>query len=197
MIDSQQDVLFGEASRSVSLKLIAAIAALVVTAVVLTGYMLLRRKHAQNTAQLAPAVEAHKPPKALVMVDEALLKGGNTILGGTVKNTSVEKLDGLGVELELKRRNDGSTETQLVALQPMQLEPQQEGRYSVQLRAQDYSYARLVGLKSGSNIVPYSTAPGQKRPLERLDTKTITIGKPSGGKPGEFLNSPDNPARVP
>jgi hypothetical protein len=163
--------------------------------------MLLRRKHAQNTAQLAsansPVVEPHQPPKALVMVDEALLKGGNTILGGTVKNTSVEKLDGLGVELELKRRNDGSTETQLVALQPMQLEPQQEGRYSVQLRAQDYSYARLVGLKSGSNIVPYSTAPGQKRPLERLDTKTITIGKPSSGKPGEFLNSPDNPTRVP
>ncbi len=41
------------------------------------------------------------------MVDEALLQGGKTILGGTVKNTSTEKLDGLAVELELKRRNDG------------------------------------------------------------------------------------------
>ena len=41
------------------------------------------------------------------MVDDALLQGGKTIIGGTVKNTSGEKLEGLAVELELKRRKDG------------------------------------------------------------------------------------------
>lgn len=196
MIDSQQEEIFAEATRSVPRKVIAAIAALVVTALVLTGYVLLKNRHAQNTAQLAPGVEARKPPKALITVDEALLQGGKTILGGTVKNTSNEQLDGLAVELELKRRNDATAELQLIALQPPQLAPQQEGRYSVQLKAQDYSFAKLVGLKSGTNVVPYATAPGQKRPPERLDSKTITIGKPSQ-KSGEFLNSPDNPARVP
>ncbi len=128
MIDSQQDEVFAEATRSVSRKLIAAIAALVVTALVLTGYLLLKRRHAQNTAQLVvPGAEARKPPKALITVDEAMLQSGKTILGGTVKNTSTEQLDGLAVELELKRRNDATAELQLIALQPSQLAPQEEG----------------------------------------------------------------------
>jgi hypothetical protein len=57
----------------------------------------------------------------------------------------------------------------------------------------------LVALKAGPNLVPlpYTTAQGQKRPPERLESKTITIGKPSPSKRGEFLNSPDNPSRVP
>lgn len=196
MIDSQQEEIFEADTRSVSRKLIAAIAALVVTALVLSGYLLLRRRHAQTTAQMTPVAEVRQPPKALITVDEAMLQGGKTILGGTVKNTSAEQLDGLAVELELKRRNDATAEVQLIALQPTQLAPQQEGRYSVQLKAQDYSFAKLVGLKAGPNVVPYTTAPGQKRPPERLESKTVTIGKPAS-KPGEFLNSPDNPARVP
>jgi hypothetical protein len=132
------------------------------------------------------------------MVDDALLQGSKTLIGGTVRNTSSEKLEGLSVEVELKRRKDGVSETQLVALQPAQLEPEQEGRYSLQLKAQDYGSARLVALKAGPNLVPlpYTTAQGQKRPPERLESKSITVDKPSS-KGGEFLNSPDNPARVP
>ena len=202
MIETE-DELFAESKRSVIPKLLAGIAALVITALVFTGYAFLRKRHAQEAASLSAssqlATEPRQPPKALVLVNEALLQGGKTIIGGTVKNTSAEKLEGLSVEIELKRRKDGVAEKQLLALQPDQLEPEQEGRYSLQLKPQDYGSARLVGLKAGPNLVslPYATAQGQKRPPERLESKTITVGKPSSSKRGGFLNSPDNPARVP
>ena len=116
-----------------------------------------------------------------------------------MKNTSKEKLEALTVELELKRRQGGVSETQLVALQPAQLEPEQDGRYSLELKAQDYGSARLIGLRAGSNqaSLPFATAPGQKRPAERLESKTVIVNRPSSGKGGEFLNTPDNPVRVP
>src|SRR4030095_12949186 len=161
MINSQHDELFEEPNRSILPKLLAAGAALFITALVFTGYTLLRKRHSQNTAALVPAtVPPPPPPKALVIVDEALLKGGNSILGGTVRNTSNEKLEGLSVELELRRRKDGGLESQVVPLDPRNLEPQQEGRYSLPLRAQDYNSARLVGLKAGPGLaaLPYATA---------------------------------------
>lgn len=203
MIDSQKDELYVEPRRSLGPMLLAGIAALLITALVFVGYAVLRKRHAQSSGLLvsspsAGSVEPRKPPKALVIVDEALLQGNKTIIGGTVRNTSSEKLEKVSVELELKRRKDGVSETQIVALDPAQLEPSQEGRYALQLKAQDYGSARLIALKTGSNLepLPFATAPGQKRPPERLETKTITVGKPAG-KGGEFLNSPDNPARVP
>lgn len=199
MIDSHEDELFVEPKRSVGPKILAGLAALVITALVFTGYALLRKRHAQVALSSQPPAAAPKqPPKALIIVDEALLQGSNTILGGTVRNTSTENLEGLSVELELKRRKDGAAENHLVALDPTQLAPEQEGRYSLQLKVQDYGSARVVGLKAGPKLVPlpYTTAPGQKRPPERLESKTVTVGKPAS-KGGEFLNSPDKPARVP
>lgn len=203
MIESHQDELFVESKRSVAPMALAAISALIITGLVFTGYTLLRKRHAEDSGSLAlsssaPTTEARKPPKALIVIDEALLQGGKTTIAGTVRNTSAEKLEGLSVELELKRRKDGVTESHLLPLDPPQLEPQQEGRYSLQLKAQDYSSARLIGLKAGPGLLalPYTTSQGQKRPLERLETKTITVGK-GAKKGGEFLNSPNNPARVP
>lgn len=202
MLDSHQEEVFMEPQRSVGPKLLAGLAALLVTALVFTGYALLRKRHAQSSGSLllsssGETVEPQQPPKALVIVDEALLQGNKTIIGGTVRNTSKEKLEGVSVEMELKRRRDGVAETQIVALEPAQLEPEQEGRYALQLKVQDYGSARLVALKAGPNLEPvaFATAPGMKRPPERLETKTITVGKPAKG--GGFLNSPDNPARVP
>lgn len=201
MTNSQQDPLFVEPQRSALPKALAALAAILITALVFSGYALLRKRHAQSTAALVTAgneQQPRQPPKALILVDEALLQGGKTTIGGTVRNTSAEKLDGLSVELELKRRADGVAESKLLKLEPAELEPQQEGRYLLQVKTQDYGSARLVGLKGGPQFaaLPYTTAPGQKRPLERLETKKVTVGKPAG-KGGEFLNSPDNPARVP
>lgn len=204
MIDSHYEEVFVESQRSVVPKLLAGLAALVITALVLFGYTVLRKRHAQDAASLAslsqpPGAEPRQPPQALVMVDDALLQGSKTTIGGIVRNTSAQKLEGLSIELELKRRKDGSVEKQIIALNPAQLEPQQEGRYSLELKAHDYSSARLVALKSGPNLVPlpFATAQGQKRPPERLESKTIIINKPAGSKSGEFLNTPDNPVRVP
>jgi membrane-associated protease RseP (regulator of RpoE activity) len=194
-----QDHLFEEPKRSVLPTVLAGVAALLITGLVFGGYTLLRKRHADSSIALnppAPAAEI-KPPQALVVVDEALLKNGQTTLGGVVRNTSNQKLENLAVELELKRRMDGGIDTQLVPLNPATLEPQQEGRYSLQLKAQDYSSAHLSGLKSGASKtdLAFTTAAGQKRPLERLEPKTIIVNRPSKG--GDFLNSPDNPARVP
>ena len=202
MLDSHQEEVFIEPQRSVGPKLLAAIAALLVGALVFTGYAFLRKRHAQSSGSLllssGETVESAKPPKALVIVDEALLQGNKTIIGGTVRNTSGEKLERVSVEMELKRRKDGVAETQMVALEPGQLEPQQEGRYALLLKVQDYGSAKLVALKAGPKLesVPFTTAPGTKRPPERLQTKTITVGRPASKGAG-FLNSPDNPARVP
>ena len=198
MIESHQSELFVEPRSSAGPKLLAALAALLVTALVFAGYTLLRKRHAGTLVSSQPASTIGKPPKALIVIDEALLQGGKTTIGGIVRNTSSEKLEGLAVELELRRRKDATIETRAIALAPANLEAQQEGRYLLELKAQDYSSARLVGLKAGPNAVPlpYATAQGQKRPLERLEPKTIIVGRPSG-KGGEFLNSPDNPARVP
>ncbi len=204
MIETQQDERFMEPRGSLAPKLLAAGAALVITALVFTGYTLLRKRHAQESASQAtssqPATaEPRQPPRAVVLVDHPRLEGNKTTIAGTVKNTSKEKLEGLSVELELKRRRDGASETQLVALQPSQLDPEQEGRYSLELKAQDYGSARLIGLKAGPSQapLPFTTAPGQKRPPERLESKTVIVKKPSSGKRGEFLNTPDNPVRVP
>lgn len=201
--DSQQDELFIEPRGSLGAKVVAGIVALVITAAVLTGYTLIRKRHAEKAASLSPpsqglSAQPKGPPKALILVDDAMLQGGKTIIGGTVKNTSNEHLSGLAVELELKRRKDAVAERKLVPLEPSQLEPQQEGRYSLEVKGQEYGSVRLVDLKVGSNSssIAYTVAQGQKRPLERLESKTVTVGK-RPGKPGEFLNSPDNPARVP
>ena len=201
MIDSN-DELFAEPRRLVGPKVLAGISAIVITALVFTGYALLRKRHAQQSASLAsqaaPPAEPRQPPKALVMVDDALLQGSKTIIGGTVKNISSDKLKGLSVEVELKRRKDGGAERQLIGISPSQLDPDQEGRYLLELKVQDYGSARIVALKAEPNqmLLPYTTAQGQKRPPERLESKTIVVGKPSS-KHGDFLNSPDKPARVP
>ena len=201
MSDCLQEELFVEPKSSTSRKLIEALAAVVITVAVLAGYGYLRRRHAENTAaSLAaarPSPEPRQSPKALIVVDEALLKGGTTTIAGTVKNTSSEPLGPLSVEVELKRRKDGGADVKLVALEPQDLDPQQESRYSLQLKAQDYSSARVTALRMGSETaVAFTTAQGQKRPLERLESKTVVVGKPKS-KGGEFLNTPDTQARVP
>jgi hypothetical protein len=115
-----------------------------------------------------------------------------------VKNISQETLAGLAVDLELKRRAGGNSERMTVALTPTRLEPNQEGTYSLKLPAQHFSGVRLVSLTIEPNAtqVAFTTGAGQKRPLERLEPKVVVVPRPPS-KGGEFLNTPDNPARVP
>jgi hypothetical protein len=199
---SEQEEIFADSKSSLIPKVLGASLALLLTAGLFIGYTALRKRHAEKNSALNPGetqtAEPRKPPKALVLVDDAMLQGSKTIIGGTVRNTSAEKLGDVSVELELKRRKDGVSEKRLVELEPASLEPQQEGRYSLHLVARDYGSVRLVALRGGPDSLPlpHTTGQGQKRPLERLESKTITLEKRSS-KRDEFLNSPDNPARVP
>jgi hypothetical protein len=78
---------------------------------------------------------------------------------------------------------------------PAQLQPEQEGSYSVTLPVQKFASIRLVGVKADpqSALIAYSSSQGKKRTPERLQPEIVK----RSGKPGEFFNSPDNPARVP
>lgn len=201
MSDSIHEELLLIPKSSIGLKIIAAIAALAVAALFLGGYFYLRQRHAEGVARsnIVPAPEQRQPPKAMILVDDPTLSGGKTTLAGTVRNTSNESLAGLQVELELKSRKGAGSEKRLVKLEPADLQPEQEGRYSLQVQAQDYSSARLVALRSGADLasIPYTAGQGHKRQPERLESKTITIDKRPPGKRDDFLNTPDTPARVP
>src|SRR6266550_680189 len=161
--ESDHEEIFIEASESSGLKIVAALSALLITALVFVGYAYLRKRNLQSAApsQQAASAQPKAPPKALILVDEALLQGSNTLLAGTVKNISNERLSALAVELEVKRRSDGSPEKKLAPLSPAELDASQEGRYALQLKAQEYASAKVVGLHAGSqegSTVPYTLA---------------------------------------
>ena len=183
-------------------KLLAVVCAVAITAVLLVGYGYIRKFHAQNVLlNSAPSPVSDSGPKgpalAHVVIDEPTLVRGVTTVGGVVKNVSKQELTGLSVVLELRRRKDGGLEESVLPVSPAQLQPDQEGVYSMQLPAQDFASIRLAGLKADpqSALIAYSSSQGKKRPPERLEPKTIVVKR--AGKPGEFINSPDNPGRIP
>lgn len=183
-------------------KLLAVVCAVAVTAVLLAGYGYIRRYHAQRVIDSntpPPAVETGPkgPPLAHVVIDEPSLSKGKTTIGGVVKNISKQELTGLSVVIELRSRKNGGLEESVLPVTPAQLQPEQEGSYSVTLAAQEVASIRLVGLKADpqSTLIAYSSSQGKKRTPERLEPRTVVVKRP--GKPGEFINSPDNPGRVP
>ena len=182
-------------------KIFGVICAVALTAVLLAGYAFLRRLHAKQViANQTPPVEntgAPKgPPLAHILIDEPMLDKGITTIGGVVKNTPQAELTGLAIDLQLRRKT-GATEQKLVAVEPASLQPQQEGSYALKLPAAEYGSVTLVGLRADpqAKLIAFTKSPGKQRPPERLPMKTIIVKKP--GRPGEFLNTPDNPARVP
>lgn len=183
-------------------KLLAVVCAVGITAVLLIGYGYIRKYHAQrilaeNTQPTVTDSGPKGPPLAHVVVDEPTLSQGMTTIGGVVKNISKQQLSNVSVVMELRRRKDGVVEESLLPVTPAQLQPDQEGAYSMKAPAQDYASIRLAGLKADpqSALIAYSSSQGKKRPPERLEPRTIVVKR--AGKPGEFLNTPDNPTRVP
>jgi hypothetical protein len=180
-------------------KLLAVVCAIGVTAILLAGYSYIRKYHAQRVlAENTPPPVAEKaPPMAHVIVDEPTLDKGMTTIGGVVKNISKQDLSGLSVVVELRRRKDSGLEEHVLAVTPAQLQPEQEGSYALKVSAQDFASIRLAGLKADpqSSLIAYSSSQGKKRTPERLEPKTIVVKRT--GKPGEFINTPDTPVRVP
>ena len=180
-------------------KLLAVVCAVGLTAILLAGYGFIRKYHAQKVLaeNTPPRVAEKASPLAHVVVDEPTLEKGMTTIGGVVKNISKQDLSGLSVVIELRRRKDSGLEQHMLAVTPAQLQPEQEGSYSLKVSAQEFASIRLAGLKADpqSSLIAYSSSQGKKRTPERLEPKTIVVKR--SGKPGEFINTPDNPGRVP
>jgi len=180
-------------------KLLAVVCAVGVTAILLAGYGYIRKYHAEKVFadNTPPPVVEKAPPLAHVVLDEPTLEKGMTTIGGVVKNISNQELSGISVVLEMRRRKDGGIEESSLPVTPAQLQPEQEGSYSVKVSAQDFASIRLAGLKADpqSSLIAYSSSQGKKRTPERLEPKTIVVKR--AGRPGEFINTPDNPGRVP
>ena len=183
-------------------KLLAVVCAVGVTALLLVGYGFIRKYHAQRViAENTPPPVADSgpkgPPLAHIVLDEPTLEKGMTTIGGVVRNISKQELNGLSVVLELRRRKDGGLEQSALPVTPTQLQPEQEGSYSLKVSAQEFASIRLAGLKADpeSSLIAYSSAQGKKRTPERIEPRTIVVKR--SGKPGEFINTPDNPGRIP
>ena len=188
--------------ESTKRKLLAVVCAVGITAVLLVGYGYIRKYHAERVlANSTPPPVADAGPKgpavAHIVVDEPTLEKGVTTIGGVVRNISKQELSGLSVVLELRRRKDGRLEQSALPVTPGQLQPEQEGSYALKVPAQDFASIRLAGLKADpqSALIAYTSSQGKKRTPERIEPRTIVVKR--GGKPGEFINSPDNPGRIP
>jgi hypothetical protein len=182
-------------------KLLAAVCAIAITALLLVGYAVVRKYHAMqvaaNTPPAAPEPTPKGPALAHVVVDEPTLEKGMTTVGGVVKNISGQQLSGLSVTLEFRRRKDGKSEQTVLPVSPGQLQPQQEGAYAAKFSVDEFASVRLAGVQADpqSTMIVYSSSQGKKRPPEHLQPQIVVVKR--AGKPGEFLNTPDNPARVP
>lgn len=190
----------GDNSPSRLVKTGAIICALTITVALLGGYMFLRARHANQIKAQEQAEKESKvapSPQAQIYEDEAILKGANAILGGTVRNISGEKLEQLTVEMELISRAGGGTQTQTLDISPHTLLPDEEGRYSLTINSREWSAARLTRLisRSSNTEIAFKSAPGAKRPLERApqdNPRTVVVERPKS-KGEEFLNTPDKP----
>ncbi len=199
---SQSDELFAQSRSSAGPKMLAAACAVAIAAILLGGYAYLRNRHVAGTVASLPKTEnkvvvSKGPAKVHVLIDDPLLKSGETLIGGSVENISSENLTGLVVQLELWRRKDGIADQKTIVVEPSTLAPNQEGRYALKFPAQEYGSIRLIGVKQNeSDLLVHTSGEGQKRPLEKTESKTVVVKK-SGSSKDEFLNTPDNPGRIP
>ena len=114
-----------------------------------------------------------------------------------MKNISGQPLSGLSVTLELRRRKDNLAVREVLQVTPGQLQPQQEGTYAAKFSIDEFASVKLAGVQADpeSTVIVHSSSQGKRRPPERLQPQIINAKR--SGKPGEFINTPDNPGRVP
>ncbi len=134
-------------------KLLAVVCAVGISAILLVGYGYIRKYHAEkvlanNTPPPVVETGPKGPPLAHVIVDEPTLEKGMTTIGGVVKNISKQELSDLSVVIELRRRKDSGVEESVLPVTPAQLQPDQEGSYSLKVSAQEFASIRLAGLKA-------------------------------------------------
>ena len=180
--------------------LVGILCALLLTGAIFSGYLFLRKRHERQLAAAAATTRTKAlAPRVEVFVDDPTMDGKKTMLGGTLHNISGEALRNLSVELELRQRKGGRLETRTLAPEPTELAPDAKARYTVELQVSDYSSARLVRIVGGDNRaeVPFKALPGTPRPpMEAPGAKTVIVNRPAR-RGEEFINTPNNPVRVP
>ena len=189
-----------EEKRRTKRLLIGILCAVLLTGAVLGGYMGLRRRHERQVAAAAEAEIKRQAPRVEVFVDDALVNGKTTTLGGTVHNISTENLQNIAVQLQLRRRVGAGLDTKVVELETPDLAPDARAHYSIQVATEDYISATFSHVVSGADraAVPFKALPGNPRPpLDAPGSKTIIVDKRNPGKGDEFINTPNNPGRVP
>jgi hypothetical protein len=190
--------------RSSLIKIVSIVLAIAITATLLIGFLIWRKRHEEIVGVEAQpqqkTVRPALPTKVQVYMDEAVRKGQQALISGTVHNISNESLSNIALEVELTRRKDASTDVRSIEVEPQELAPDEKGRYALTLTG-DYSSIKILSIKSGPGAteIGFKKAPGIPRPVERPpETKTIIVNRPSAPKQGEeFINTPDNPARIP
>jgi hypothetical protein len=195
----------GEAAPSKWIKFGAIACALAVAAALLVGYRYLRARQLASVRAAQQAETDSKvvaPPEAQIFEDEARLKGSEALITGTIRNISDKRLEALSLEMELKRRgNAQAVERRKVNVEPADLAPGEEGRYSLSLPSSEWSGARLLNLNSErrTEAIAFQSAVGARRPPDRLpqgSPKVVIVPRPKP-KGEEFINTPDNPTRIP
>src|SRR5437870_2758358 len=121
--------------------LVGVLCALIITGILLGGYLYIRKRNDGEVARVAAANEKPKalPAKIEIFVDDAMLKDKDTVLGGTLHNISNEAFHNVSVELLLRRRAGAGVETRAVPANPSDLSPDGVARYSLTVSAKDYS----------------------------------------------------------
>ncbi|MDQ3817796.1 MAG: FxLYD domain-containing protein [Acidobacteriota bacterium] len=192
-----------KSGRSPLFKVISILAAILITGGLLTGFLIWRKKHEEQLAAAQVETKSARPAlptKVQVFMDDAIRKGPQVTISGTVQNISNEKLSNVKVDIALTHKKENGSEPYTLAIDPQDLAPQESGRYSLTVNG-DYTGIKLLAVKSGpqSEEIGYKPAQGARRPLERPpETKTIIINRPSSPKQGEeFINTPDNPSKIP
>jgi hypothetical protein len=192
---------FEEEERSHGRRLLVGIlCALLLTGAIFGGYLFLRKRHERQLAAVAELTRTKAlAPRVEVFVDDPTMDGKTTMLGGTLHNISGDALRNLSVELELRQRKSGRLETRTLTPEQTELAPDAKARYTVELQVSDYSSARLVRIVGGDNHaeVPFKALPGAPRPpMEAPSGKTVIVNRPAR-RGEEFINTPNNPVRVP
>jgi len=199
-LETQPIPLDEEEKRRTQRLLVGMLCAVLLTGAVLGGYMWLRKRHERQVAAAAEAEVKRKAPRVEVFVDDALVNGKTTTLGGTVHNISNEPLQNIAVELQLRRRVGSGLDTRVIVPEMTDLAPDARAHYSVQVATDDYISATFFRVVAGTDraAVPFKALPGNPRPpMEPPGSKTIIVDKRSPGKGDEFINTPNNPGRVP
>lgn len=193
----------GASSKWVKVGAIAC--ALAVALALLVGYRYLRARQLERVRAAQQAEQAAKinaPPEAQIFEDEARLRGSDALITGTIRNISDKKLEDLSLEMELKRRSATATERRKIEVDPADLAPGEEGRYSLSLRSAEWSGARVLSLNSAgrNEAIAFKSAVGARRQPERLpqNSPKVVVTPPRPRQKGEeFINTPDTPVRIP